>query len=99
MEDNSKTISLYDTEKKQLLGVFKSIELSARYLFTNHSERHTSRMHHALSRKHKISHETIFDFPVAIRISNQAQKDLLGNKSCHIIQEYPQRMNDKGQVR
>ena len=99
MEDNSRAVSLYDTEKKQLIGVFKSIEISAKYLFTTYNDKKSARLSHSLSRKHKLLEGTIFDFPVAIRVANQTQIELLSNKGCYIVEEYPQRMNEKGQLK
>ena len=99
MLDNNKIVSLYDTEQKKLIGVFNSIELSAKYLFANYREKHVNRVSNALSRKHKIIEETIFEFPVAIRIANPIQVKLIGNDACMINHDYPQRMNSKGQIK
>jgi hypothetical protein len=99
MQDNSRPVALYDTEQKKLIGVFKSIVIASKYLFENFQEKHANRVSNALCTKGKIIEGTIFKFPVAVRLANHAQILLLRNNACFINQEYPQRMNDKGQIK
>ena len=99
MLNNEKAVSIYDTEKKHLIGSFKSIELCAKYLFKNYHDKHATRLSHSLSKKHKILQDTIFDFPIAIRMINDAQRILLGNNACYIIQGYPERMTKEGRIK
>lgn len=97
--NNQKIVALYDTEQKRLIGVFRSVELASRYLFPTYLEKHAKRVGNALSTKGKIIEGIIFEFPVVVRMANHAQILLLRNNACFINQDYPQRMNDKGQLK
>lgn len=99
MVDNTRTVALYDTEQKKLIGVFKSIVIASKYLFDNFQDKHISRVSNALNTKGKIVEGTIFNFPVAVRLANHAQILLLRNNACFINQEYPQRMDEKGRLK
>jgi hypothetical protein len=99
IDNNQKIVALYDTEQKRLIGVFRSVELASRYLFATYLEKHAKRVSGALNTKGKISAGTIFEFPVAVRMANHSQILLLRNNACFINHDYPQRMNEKGQLK
>ena len=98
MISNQVAVALYNTEKKHLIGVFKSSKLASKYLFRSYKEVHADRINNALHAKGRVYEGIIFDYPVAVRPANQTQLLLLKDSACFINQEYPQRMNDKGQL-
>lgn len=97
--DNQKIVALYDTEQQRLIGVFRSIQLATKYLFPEYNENKAQRVGTALNTKGKIMKGTIFNHPVAVRMANHAQTLILRSNACFINQDYPQRMNDKGQIK
>lgn len=97
MLHNQLTVSIYDTSKKQLLGIFKSLEIASKYLYNIPTEAGSRRIKNALQSQARITLDTGFDFPVCVRIASQTQKEMLSDRECLILNEYEVRLNAKGQ--
>lgn len=87
--------SLYNTEKKELIGVFRNLALVSRYLFPNEGKYKYQRVYQSYSVKCKIHKGTIFNFPVTLRIANEKHLDILGDKDVYICPGYPDMSNAK----
>ena len=83
------SIALYNTQKKELIGVFRTFAVAARYVFSEASTWNSSRMWNAYSLKTKLHKHTIFNFPVAVRTANEKCMELLGGKDVYITDGYP----------
>lgn len=88
------TVGLYNTKKKELVGVFKTLAIASRYIFNEHSTWNNSRIWNAYAFKTKLYKNTNFDFPIVIRTANEKCLELLGNKEVYIASPYP-RMSDQ----
>jgi hypothetical protein len=99
MLNNDTNVAIYDTVEKRLIGVFRTMELAGKYLYKEYSGKSAANVSNALYGKHRMIKDIIFDFPVAVRMANDIQRKLLGSSECFITQNYPQRMNEKGQIK
>lgn len=87
---DDRPIVVYDTIKKQPIGIFSTHNLAIRYLYPNQdSGRKASSISHALKDKNKLS-KTIFDFKVCIRYANEEQTEILNNNKYKILNNYPE---------
>lgn len=82
-------IALYNTDKKELIGVFKSLALASRYVFNEVSTWNNSRIWNAHAYKTRLYKNTKFKFPIAVRLANEKQALMLGNKQVIILNNYP----------
>jgi hypothetical protein len=91
-------IALYNTEKKQLMAVFKEIQMASVYLYGSRS-RERSRLWVRMIDKVRIVNSR-FPFPVAVREANSKQVKLVGDKDGIIFEGYPvaNRINVSGTV-
>lgn len=87
MKDN--IISIYNTEKKEFIGVFINYAVAARYVFNEKSTWNHNRIWHAFALKSRLKKNTIFDFPIAVRAANDKQIELLGDADYYISEPYP----------
>jgi hypothetical protein len=89
MNDNQ-PIVIYNTEKKEVIGVFSIPIKAIKYLFEDAviTEKNKSIFNYALKSKIKIN-ETRFSFPVAARYANSVQAEMLGDKDFFILDGYP----------
>jgi hypothetical protein len=79
-------IKLYNTEKKELIGIFKTNSLVGKYLFPlKGTTKSNSRISTTLKQNSRINN-TIFPFPVAIRF---CEDDLI-SEDYVISPGYPQ---------
>jgi hypothetical protein len=83
------SIALYNTNKKELIGVFRTFAVASRYVFSEASNWNSNRIWNAYHLRGKLHKNTIFDFPVAVRIANEKCLELLGNKDIYINDGYP----------
>lgn len=81
--NNDRPIALYNCEKKELIGLFKSQVLVSMYLYKE--RRHN--IYASLKNKWKMKN-TVFDFPVAARWCNNQQVNLLGSENYKILNGY-----------
>jgi hypothetical protein len=96
MLHNDTNVSLYNTDKKELIGIFRTIELASKYLFNLPIEKGSRRLRDRLKSKTKITELTNFDFPVCIRMASETQKEMLGFKECLIMGDYEVRLDSRG---
>ena len=83
-------IALYNTEKKELVAVFRYKILAARYLFEKYDSYKASRVECSINNLGCISKGTIFDFKVTFRYANSKQIELLGDADYIITDGYPE---------
>ena len=84
----SRPVAIYNTVKKEVIGVFETQSLLARYLFpplTNHTSALVGR---SLLYKGRIL-KSIFPFPVATRYANESQIKLLNGGGYVTMEGYP----------
>ena len=81
--------SLYNTKKKELIGVFRTLAIASRYVFSEESTWNNTRMWNAYALKTKLHKKTKFDFPIAIRLANEKCSELLGKNDVYIADTYP----------
>lgn len=89
-------ISAYDVTKKKLIGVFGSVSLCSRYLYSSNVKRENkyNYIRNALATKYRLR-ETILEVPVVLRHANRDQISLLKDKDFYIVQGYPQPYENK----
>lgn len=78
-------IAAYSCEKKELIGLFKSPVLVARYFFTDPIK--SANVREALKKRSKMG-TTVGK--IAVRACNEYQKKQLGGKEFVILNNYPQ---------
>jgi len=83
-------IALYNTEKKELIAVFKYKILAARYIFEKYDCYKAQRVEESIKNLGCINKGTIFDFKVTFRYANSKQIELLGDKEYIIMDGYPE---------
>lgn len=87
-------VSLYNTKKKELIGVFRNMAIAKRYLFSENSTWNNSRIWNAFLKKSRLHKNIIFEFPVAVRMANEKNLELIGDNEIYISENYP-RMSDQ----
>jgi len=84
-----KPIAIYNSDKKELIGLFAELMLVAKYLRPTDVSKMYSNLSDALYRKGAVR-KTIFSFRIAIRFANDNQINLLGDKKVFIMNNYPE---------
>jgi hypothetical protein len=90
---NDTPIALYNSEKLELVGIFKTKTIIGKYLYEGiyegvKSQTKSSRVHVAISKKYQLRN-TRFEFPVALRYANKKQIEILGDQDAVIFKDYP----------
>lgn len=81
-------ISLYNANKKELIGIFKG-NLAGKYLFPfGTASQQNSRVFAAAKGRYRV-YNTIFSFPVAARPANPDQIKAIGDNLTLISNGYP----------
>lgn len=75
-------ISLYDVDKKKLIGVFSSITAASVYLYGN--KRKVSVIRNCLNRKGKLT-TTLLNISIAVRTSSSQHLQLLSGSNYLLI--------------
>jgi len=82
-------VALYNTEKKELIAIFKYKIHVARYIFKKYDCYKAQRIESTMRCLGCISKGTIFDFKVTLRYANDKQIEMLGDNNYIILQGYP----------
>jgi hypothetical protein len=82
-------IALYNTEKKELIAIFKYKILAARYIFEKYDCYKAQRVEESIKNLGCINKGTIFDFKVTFRYANSKQIEMLGDSDYFITDGYP----------
>lgn len=85
---NSNIVSIYNADKKEIIGVFSTSMLAIRYLYDNPTTKDKSNFRSALKRKGRIYGNTLFEFPIAVRYATPQQVDDIGTNSYVILNNY-----------
>lgn len=86
-----RNIALYNAEKKELIGLFSLKCLADKYLYMDRAFKLKSgtRVGKAIMTKGKIFNSR-FEFPVAVRYTNEKQDEMLGSEDYLIVNGYPE---------
>lgn len=87
-------VSLYNTDKKELVAVFRDMGIAGRYIFSHKSTWNNSRLWNAFLNNTRIKKNTNFDFPVVIRMAKGKSLELIGDNEVYISDNYP-KMSDQ----
>lgn len=89
--DKSTPVTIYNCDKKEAVGIFASITLAVKYLFTEESRREAKLpiVRKAAIDKTRIL-KSILPFPVAVRYSTYDQVKLLEENDFKIMEGYPE---------
>jgi hypothetical protein len=82
-------ISVYNTEKKELMGIYRNLNIVSVFVYGVKDPIYLKRLERALSNKYKIIKDTKFEHPVAIRSSSLEQKMTLGDLDGVTMEPYP----------
>lgn len=91
---NDRPIAIYDTQNKQLIGVFSTLMYVVKYLRPESPQQAYSTFMDALLRGGCVR-KTIFNFRVALRFANEAQVEQLNGCEVIIAPNYPPITNNK----
>lgn len=96
MIDNYRVVTVYNADKKEVVGIFSMASLAARYLYNVKKNSSCQTIINCINRKSKVNN-TIFDFKVVVRNATPDQKIILGNESYVIFNGYQKPMESKMQ--
>lgn len=85
--NDSRPVSIYNIQKKELIAVFASPTIAIRYLYDTPSVSNKRSVYQYISRKVKMK-STRFDFDVAIRYANEQQIKMLNGEDYKIMEGY-----------
>lgn len=85
---SGRPIALYNTIKKELVGVFATLQLAGKYCLPVSTNDISSKILDAVRRKRRID-KTKFDFSIAVRYANEGQLKKLGDDEFYINGSYP----------
>jgi len=91
MENNlysEEPISLYNTDKKELIGIFTSFRSVAKYMFDHGYCHKEGALRLSLNRKAKILCDKL-KCTITLRYANATQKEQLEGKLYYIADDYP----------
>jgi hypothetical protein len=83
-----KGISLYNTEKQELIGVFSSISLVERYIYDQYSSVKNN-VYTALMKKTRIRTNKL-GIVLCVRVATERQVELLEGEDYYVFPQYPQ---------
>jgi hypothetical protein len=81
-------ISVYNIDKKELVGIFASTSIAGCYVFGMFESRIRDRIQSGLTEKKRI-YNSRFDFPIAVRHSSNRHLQLLGLNHGVVFEGYP----------
>jgi len=82
-------VAIYNADKKELVGVFKTMKICSKYIFEGVERNyHQAKLHDHVREKFYIQN-TRFDFTVAIRVANAKQLERLKDDPLFIERNYP----------
>lgn len=81
-------IAVYNTTKKELVGIFKYKCLVARYIYKIYNSNKNQNIENCLKKNGKIIKDLIFDFKIAVRYATDLQIEILGKKDFVILNNY-----------
>lgn len=79
-------ISMYDVANKQLVAVFSSIIIAARYVYDSRAEKHTEGISRYIRHKYRMNHNR-FGRVICFRHATLKQQELLEGKTHVILDE------------
>lgn len=82
-------ISVYNTEKKELMGIYRNLNIVSVFVYGMKEPIYLKRLERALANKYKITKDTKFEHPVAIRSSSLEQRMMLGDLDGITMSPYP----------
>lgn len=82
-------ITAYNTEEKEVIGIFSTSAMAARYLLKEATNHKNCLIYNAAKRKGCLL-KTVFNFRVAIRFSNEKQIEMMNGEEYLIINGYPE---------
>jgi hypothetical protein len=81
-------IALYDCNQKQLVGIFKSVTLCAKYIYGDiQNARHHTRIVSSRKTKGRINHNGM---AYTVRTANEQQQALIGSEQYVMANNYPE---------
>jgi len=87
--DVSNPCALYNADKKELVGLFKSRGYAAKYIFGYRNQTFIQIVVKCVAKKLNLNPiRTKLSYKVALRNLNREQKELLGSKSYHMLNGY-----------
>lgn len=89
------SVVLYNTQKKEMMGIFRTLAIASRYVFSELSTWNNSRIWNAYAYRTKLHIKTNFDFPIAVRMANEKQLEKLGKNDVVIFEGYPKMKNHR----
>jgi hypothetical protein len=81
-------VAVYNTTKKELVGIFRYKCLVARYIYKLYNIDKQQNIENCLKKKGKIIKDLIFDFKIALRYATDLQIEMLGEKDFIILNNY-----------
>ena len=89
--EEDRNVALYNANKKELIGLFSLKCLAEKYLYMERAfkVKNGNRITKAIMTKGKIMNSR-FDFPVAVRYTNEKQDEMLGSEDYLIVNGYPE---------
>jgi hypothetical protein len=81
-------ISVYNIDKKELVGIFASTSIAGYYVFGMFEGKVTDRIRKGVTEKTRIFNSR-FDFPIAVRYSTNRHLELLGQNHGVVFEGYP----------
>jgi hypothetical protein len=82
-------ISVYNAEKQELMGIYRNMNIVCIFIYGVRDSIYLKRLERALSCKYKITNDTKFDHPIAIRSAKKEHQLLLGDLDGITMDPYP----------
>jgi hypothetical protein len=86
LNENNTAITLYNPKKQELIGIFQTASMAARYLFADSVKART--VYSAATRKGRVQ-GTKLGYDVAVRFASEKHRADLGDKPYLVIRGYP----------
>jgi len=86
---DDRPIAVYNCDKKELIGIFRTVTLTGRYLFPHYFGHKVRTIYYCILHKSN-PRDTIFNFRVAVRRISREQEKLIGDADYIIVGNYPQ---------
>ena len=93
MEQVQRPISLYNSDKKELVGVFFTQKLALKYIYGYKWASRSCYLWGAIAKKMVIRKNVLLGFPIAVRYANNEQIELLGDLDYIILNVYSDMFN------
>lgn len=81
-------LSVYNSEKKELIGIFASMILVRKYFYPLGQRKESSKIRQSLMSRSRVYCEFL-NISIAVRHANDNQKKVLGDKPYIIMDGYP----------